>query len=212
MRRPQGGGDGPEKSGTEKPSLAYRRHQKDIWNGKPSHKYLRLVPHIKGARIVEMGAAEGVLALMLAERGASVAAIERNPGRHLEACRLKARWQDLGRKVGRCRMILGDITDHLDLLKDADTFVAIRAIYYMRDDIDNLIQCVFESGITNVVLCGNPSRAFRYDRYKGNPPDKLGRFNLYASVRGMERLLKDHGYRIDRSIIDGDPIVIGIRE
>jgi hypothetical protein len=193
--------------------LAYRRHREQIWNGKPSEKYKRLMKHIEGERIVEIGAAEGVLALMLAGReGTLVAAVERHQGRHYEACRLKERWRELGKHVSGCRMVLGDIKDHLNLLDDADTLVAIRSIYYQKHDIDTLFDEVSRRGVQNIVLCGNPGRAARYVAAKGKPADKLGRFNFYASIDGMKEILTKHGYKIVHEVKQGDPIVVGIRD
>jgi hypothetical protein len=192
--------------------LAYRKNREIIWKGNTPHKYKRLLPYIEGKRIVEIGAAEGVLALMLAQRADTlVAAVERHQGRHMEACRLMDRWRDLGRNVDRCRMVLGDIKDHLNLLNEADTLVAIRCIYYFKDEIDVFFAEVSQRGIKNVVLCGNPGRAARYYAANGEPPDKLGRFNFYASVEGMSDVLTSHGYRITSEVKQGDPIVVGIR-
>jgi hypothetical protein len=193
--------------------LAYRRDRENIWKGKPSDKYKRLLPHIGGSRIVEIGSAEGVLALMLAGReGTLVAAIERHQGRHCEACRLKERWRDLGKKVEGCRMVLGDIKDHLDLLDHADTLVAIRSIYYQKHEIDTLFDEVSRRGVQNIVLCGNPGRAARYFGANGKPTDKLGKFNFYASIEGMSDVLTRHGYKIVHVVKNGDPIVVGVKE
>ena len=193
--------------------MEYRRHREKIWNGKPSDKYKRLLPHIKGQRIVEIGSAEGVLALMLAAReGTLVAAVERHQGRHYEACRLKERWRELGKRVEGCRMVLGDIKDHLNLLDDAETLVAIRSIYYQKHEIDTLFSEVSHRGIENVVLCGNPGRAARYAAANGKPNDKLGKFNFYASIDGMKEILTKHGYKITTVVHQGDPIVVGIRD
>jgi hypothetical protein len=193
-------------------SLAYRKHREAIWKGKPPEKYKRLLPHIEGDRILEIGAAEGVLALMLAERdGTVVAAVERHQERHIEACRLKSRWRDLGKKVDRCRMVLGDIEDHLSLLDDADTLVCIRSVYYFKERIDLFFAEVSQRRVKHIVLCGNPGRARRYFDANGKPDDKLGRFNFYASVEGMRTLLTSHGYHVTAEVRQGDPIVVGVR-
>jgi hypothetical protein len=214
MKREQPDSAGSERSGIEMMhSLAYRRHRENIWQGKPSDKYKRLLPHIQGERIVEIGSAEGVLALMLAQReNTLVAAVERHQQRHIEACRLKSRWRELGKKVDGCRMVLGDIKDHLNLLDDADTLVAIRCIYYLKHDIDHFFAEVASRRVEHIVLCGNPGRAARYFAASGKPADKLGRFNFYASIEGMREVLMSHGYKITKEIKQGDPIVVGIRD
>lgn len=212
MKKPPSDMSGQGASG--KFSLAYRKNRTEIWNGFPSNKYKRLLPYIKGHRVVELGAAEGVLALMMAHQGKDVFALERNEDRYAEARRLKERWRGLGKRVDTCHLILGDIRDHLDVLAATDTFVAIRSIYYLRNDIDSLFNTIATTQIPNVVLGGNNGRARRYAEARaagGVPTDNLGKFNRYASIEGMESVLKRHGYRIDRSLIDGDPVVVGIR-
>ena len=150
---------------------------------------------------------------MLAGReGTLVAAVERHQGRHYEACRLKERWRELGKKVEGCRMVLGDIHHHLNLLDEADTLVAIRSIYYQKHEIDTLFSEVSRRGVQNVVLCGNPGRAARYFGANGKPDDKLGKYNFYASIEGMSEILTKHGYKVAHVVRNGDPIVVGIRD
>lgn len=213
MKRVQPASAGSERSGIEEThSLAYRKYRAEIWKGKSADKYKRLLPFIDGDRIVEVGAAEGVLALMLAGReNTLVAAVERHQQRHFEACRLKERWRELGKKVAGCRMVLGDIKQHLDLLDDATTLVAIRSIYYLREQIGWFFNEVSHRGVQHVVLCGNPGRAARYFAANGKPSDNLGRFNFYASIEGMSEVLTNSGYKITRVIKQGDPIVVGVR-
>lgn len=181
-------------------SLAYRKNEAAILRGDVPEKYTRLLPHIPGQKILEVGAAEGVLALLLAKRGKDVTALEMSFERHESSKELAKHWGV------SADFQWGDIRNRLDDLKGFDTLVAIRMIYYLRDDLDAVFAEVAKH-IPNVVLCGNRNRA---NRWRAGEPDKLdGPFNKYASREGMKELLKRHGYTITKEITEGDEIVVG---
>lgn len=191
-------------------SLAYRKNRDAIWRGEIPEKYRRIIELVPGESVLELGSAEGVLSLLLAQRKQKVIALEMKTSRHEEALRLKAHWSKQGIDVGRCEMVPGRINDRLDLLQQVDTLLAVRSIYYLRDDIKDIFRTVGEH-VENVVLCGNKNRARKYQIANGNPDDALGKFNYYASLEGMEELLEGCGYEVVRTVPDGDPIVVGIR-
>jgi precorrin-6B methylase 2 len=207
------GGSRQESSGKSPPraSLAYRKNKEAIRQGEIPKKYTRVLDVVPGERIIELGAAEGVLSLLLAERKQKVYALELRPERHQEALCLQSLWQKQGRKVDNCEMVLGDIRDRLDLLADVDTLVAVRSIYYLRDQVEDVFAEVGKH-VPNVVLCGNGNRARSYFAANGHPDDNLGRFNFYASAEGMTQVLQGAGYKVTRTIPEGDAIVIGIKE
>lgn len=186
-------------------SLAYRKNEAAILAGDVPAKYTRLLPYITGDRILEIGSAEGVLACLLARAGKEVTALERNTERHQSAIRLYDEW------AGRSGFPPpdfenGDITERFDLLEGADTFVAVRVIYYLRDRIDEVFAQV-AMHVPNVVLCGNRGRTANY--HNGTPDEPLGEYNFYASAEGMTALLCRHGYEIAAEVREGDAIVVG---
>ncbi len=193
-------------------SLSYRKNTDAIWRGDVPDKYLRLLPHITGRHILEMGAAEGVLSLLLADRdpAAHVVALEQSQERHEAALALKAQWLKLGRRVERCDMVQGDIRGCSSFFYGVDTFVAVRAIYHLRDSVDIVFHAVSRR-VPNVVLCGNPNRARRHAAGQAETKDNLGDYNYYAGVDGMKDLLERHGYTIGAVVSEGDPIVTGHR-
>jgi hypothetical protein len=195
--------------GTERRSLAYRQAQADIWEGKVPAKFHRLLPFIGGGRVLEIGAAEGVLALLLSResRVDLVTALELRKERHQEGQRLQRAWAEQGFDVSRCLMLQGDIRDRLDLLQTVETLVAVRSIYYLREDARQVIAAAHRF-VPRVVLCGNRNRAAQSRQH---PRSELGRFNFLASIDGMTWLLKKAGYQIATVVAEGDPIVVGVR-
>lgn len=189
-------------------SLAYRNDYDDIWNGEVPNKYRRLLPFIEGRHILEIGAAEGVLSLCLAreEQAETVTGLELREYRHQEGLRLQARWRALGFPVDRCTLVCGDIREHPALFDGMDTLVAIRTIYYLRDDAQGVLRRAAQQGVARVVLGGN---AGRQRQYRHAPKTELGQFNRLASVEGMRALLEGAGYEVVHAVDQGDPIVVG---
>jgi 2-polyprenyl-3-methyl-5-hydroxy-6-metoxy-1,4-benzoquinol methylase len=188
-------------------SLAYRKNTDAIWRGDAPEKYRRLVPFITGPRVLEIGAAEGVLALLLAEKGLTVTACERRSERHQEALLLQHRWKKLGRKVDGCEMILADITKRPNLFQNIDCFVAVRVMYHLRESARMVVAWAASANVPRIVFCGNKNRALRFEQ--GKPDEGLGHWNYYSTIKGMSDLLTGAGYKIERIVSEGDPIVIG---
>lgn len=189
-------------------SLAFRKHEDDIRAGRPPEKYTRLLPHIPRGRILEVGSAEGVLALLLAERGDQVTALERCEARHEAAQQLYGDWLGRERQFKAPLFVNGSIGENLGLLGNKDTFVAVRAIYYFGDQLEDIFNEVARK-VRNVVLCGNGNRANRW-RMGNNEETKAD--NYYASHEGMSALLKRHGYSIVNEVRQGDEIVVGRKD
>jgi len=189
-------------------SLAFRKNEAAIQRGEVPEKYTRLLPFISGKRIIEIGSAEGVLALLLARMGKEVTAIERSEERHKAANDLYTGWLAREQRFSAPVFINGDIADHLYALHNKDTLVAVRMIYYLGDRLDRVFADVARF-IPTIVLCGNKNRAARWRA--GAPDEPLGDMNRYAAREGMIELLQRHGYRIAAELREGDEIVVGRR-
>lgn len=184
-------------------SLAYRKNEASILRGDVPQKYLRIIPFIHGNKILEIGSAEGVLALLLARQGKQVTAIERQRERHEAAQKLRDAWEANG-----VRFVNGDIRDNLRRLEGVDTLVAVRMIYYLKDDLDAVFKAVANK-VPNVVLCGNRNRADRHRKGIVDPNSNAD--DYYASREGMRDVLQRHGYVIVEEVTEGDEIVVGRR-
>lgn len=189
-------------------SLAYRKNEAAILAGDVPDKFTRLLPFIDGKNILEIGSAEGVLALLLSRHGKFVTAVERSADRDRMARALGKAWDILFDIQGGVEFVNADISDRLDLLNGIDTVVGVRSVYYLRDDIDRVFGKVAQK-VPNVVLCGNANRARRWRA--GTPDEPLGDFNRYAAREGMVELLTRHGYQIIDECREGDEIVVGKR-
>lgn len=190
-------------------SLAYRNNEAAIIRGDVPEKYLRILPFVTGQRILEIGSAEGVLALLLAREGREVTAVEKSYERHEAAHELFLHWKERYRIRTAPKFICGDITDMLGLMEGAETLVAVRSIYYLACQLNTVFAASAKAGIKNVVLCGNKNRAERWRN--GNPDPPLGDMNRYAAREGMEALLGRHGYDVVQTVREGDEIVVGRR-
>jgi SAM-dependent methyltransferase len=189
----------------------YRDNEETILMGKIPERYMRLVSLIPGSRVLEIGAGEGVLSLLLAREKEKVFAVDISPFRNKKALELQSIWREKGFNVNRCEMVLGNIKDHLDLLKEIDTVVAVSCIYYFRDDIYNIFKTIARHA-TYVVLAGNAHRGQEYFKF-GNRSLDIGKYNYYASLEGMKLILKQNGYKIIKEMDKGNqPVVVGFKK
>ena len=57
----------------------------------------------------------------------------------------------------------GNIKDQLHLLRFVDTLLAVRSIYYLREDVRGVFEVVSRH-VPNVMLCGNKNPAPQISR------------------------------------------------
>lgn len=192
-------------------SLAYRKNEAAIRSGEVPPKFPQLLQYIPMGRTLEIGSAEGVLALLMAKHGYEVAALEKSEERYETALALRDQWVADCPQMHSARFFKGDIRDNLFLLNQTDTLVAVRMIYYLRDALDEVFAEV-ATKVPNVVLCGNGNRASRWRA--GMPDAPLLEWNKYAAREGMIELLERHGYRIvkEGSVNKGDEVVVGRKD
>jgi hypothetical protein len=189
----------------QRKSLAYRKNEAAIWSAHVPPKYTRLLPFIAGQKVIEVGAAEGVLSLTLACEGHDVVAVELRNQRHVEALKLQAQWAALGKDVSKCKMVNADIREAPWLFESMDTAVFVRSVYYLRDQAQEIVNAAAKC-VGEIVMCGNGNRAAAYAL------DRSDTFNKLASLEGMSELITNAGFEIVKTVAEGDPIVVGRRK
>lgn len=195
-------------------SLEFRRHEELISEGNVTAKYARILPFVPGETVFEMGAAEGVLSLLLSERKEKVWAVERSLERHQRAKELKDQWLARGFPAESCEMLHGDLSDHMELLDASETFLAVRALYYLGKGIEDVVAQAWKN-VDNIVLVGNRFRSEKYfsGRTSSHSVGQVeGLNNYYASLDGMWTLVSRQGFSVRHAIPDGDPILVACRE
>lgn len=189
-------------------SVDYLAHEKILKEGLLPDKFARLLPLIEGDRILEIGSAEGILAMALTASKSRVVSLDITPARQEAGKKLQEAWINAGRgEVTRCEFICGDIFERFDLLKDADTVIASRVIYYFHEAMHDLISACAKHGVSGIVLVGNEYRAVAWDQNRDGK--ELGKYAYYSTVAGMKELLETHGYAAVTVIPEGDPVVVG---
>ena len=187
-------------------SVDYRKHKSLLQNGDAPEKFKRLAEIVPGDKIVDVGAGEGILSLVIAASKAKARAIDVTPRRYETGLALKEKWLSLGKTAEGCEYVLGDALADPSLLDGFDTLVASRVIYYFGDNIDRFIAQAAER-VEYICLVGNASRNRRYAR--GKVPADIGENVKYSTPEGMKSLLQKHGFEIIQTADFGDPIVIG---
>ncbi len=172
-------------------SLFYRENKADIDAGRVPARYSRVARCVSTDSAAEMGSAEGTLGLLLADAGKRYIGIEPNPARHALAVSRVAE-HDLKASHG---LLFGDLRHHLGVLDGFDTFVGMRCIYYLREDVERVFDHICSS-VKEVVLTGN---AERESRFLAGDRGNLGEFERFATLDGMTDLLMRRGFRITQS-------------
>ena len=193
-------GDNKKKKAPTK-SIAYRSNEESILQGDIPEKYTRILPYVKGERVLDIGAAEGVMSFLLTKSKKRVYALEKSAHRFQESYKVREALKEKGFPVERCELLMGSIDDRLDLLDMVDTVVAIRVIYYFHDANKTLAE--IGKKVENVVLGGN---AEKVDAYNNGMQTKR---NYLSTIEAMKKLLEDNGYEITTIVAEGDPIVVG---
>ena len=138
-------------------------------------KFTRLVDLVPGQRILELGAAEGVLSLLLAQKKEKVFALELKEERHEEA---RTSQGVLAGARSRCRTLRDGARQH----QGAASSREVRSTRCSRSAPSTILAAISTDAfdavgrhVPNVVLCGNRNRARKYAESHGNPDDPLGK-------------------------------------
>lgn len=192
----------------------YSESKQLLSSQKWSNRVIEIGELVKGDRILEIGAAEGLQSLYLAQFKSYVCGIEISNLRYQKALELSKNMEKLGYRISNCDFIHGDILRQADLLKDFDTILIVRVLYHFRqmDDIYLLVDSIL-SKVNSVIIVGDRIKSEMFYAFnvsmKWNPVP----FFNFASHEGMEFLLERADFSVSKGETTfGDPYVVGVKK
>lgn len=210
----RGAGYVPYSFRNERHQIEFRKNRESIARGDIPARYQRTAELVPGSRVIDIGSADGTLALVLAQIKDFVIGAELMLYRHKTAQEMKATWAARGAKTDNLRFINRGARRLGKALDQVDTVVMSRTLYHLRDDAEWLFdQIQAKSNIKNVALFGNRDKEQEWFDTKGEKPG-LGKHLALAGQEGMEDILTRHGFTVTVSIPSTDsedPVVIGTR-
>jgi hypothetical protein len=161
---------------------------------------LRRTARWRGARVVDVGGAQGIFGRMLLGAGAAeVVVVEPQSNRVEDGLRLH--------DDPRLRFEHADILERLELLAGADTVTALHCLHQLGPGVHQLFAAIAASPVKRVVLQGGTSHAARIE-----PAQEEGLYGSALGVpEGMTRLLERYGFRAGLHDHRRYPVVIGVR-
>ena len=110
---------------------SFDENEECIRQGEMPERYKEISGLVAGDAILEVGSADGTLALVMAMTHQKVIACEVMAYRHNAALKLQQLWHDKGHDVDKCVFVNADIQDAMKYLHEVDTLVVIRTIYHL---------------------------------------------------------------------------------
>lgn len=204
----------PYRIRNERHQVEFRKNREQIALGDVPDRYKRTASYVPGKRVLDIGSADGTLALFLAQSKEFVIGAELMRYRHKTAQEMQRTWASRGARTDNLKFVNRGVKRVKPLLNEVDTIVLSRTLYHLRDDAFWLFKELERSeNIEYVALFGNRDKEKEWFDTDGNQPG-LGKYLALASKHGMEELLTNHGFSIETSIASTeteDPIVIGAR-
>lgn len=161
---------------------------------------LRRLGPVAGARVLDVGGAEGIFGAMLLGAGAAEVTVIEPQAERVGDGRLLHR-------NPRLRFEHADVLDRLELLAGADTVTALHCLHQLGPRVHALFEAIAASSVERVLLQGGTSHAARVHAAQAA--------GLYGSALGlpdgMARLLERHGFRPTVHDHRRYPVVIGAR-
>jgi hypothetical protein len=205
----------PYRLRSERHQIEYRKNKSEIARGVVPARYVRTAEKVPGQKILDIGSADGTLALVLAQSKQLVIGSELMRYRHRAALQTKNAWSQRGVPTDNVRFVNRSVKRIRPFLKEVDTVVISRALYHFREDAFWLFRQIEKSpNIHHVALFGNREKEREWLTTRGTNPG-LGKYLALATQNGMEDILTRHGFTIEASIPSTrteDPVVIGVRK
>jgi uncharacterized UPF0146 family protein len=171
------------------------------WRARRRYRFvLRCVKPTAGARVIDVGGAQGIFASMLLAAGAAeVTVVEPKERHYADGTRLH--------RDPRLHFVHDDVFARLELLAEAELVTALHCLHQLGPAVHELFEAIAASPVKTVVLQGSISHHSRvepvHERELWGPA--LG---LPAGMRG---LLEAHGFRARLHPHRRYPVAVGVR-
>lgn len=171
------------------------------WRARRRYRFvLRCVKPAPGARVVDVGGAQGIFASMLLASGAAEVSVVEPKARHLaDGTRLH--------RDPRLRFVHDDIFARLELLAGAGVVTALHCLHQLGPAVHELFEAIAASPVKTVVLQGSVSHHSwlepQHERELWGPALGL--------PQGMVGLLERHGFQARLHPHRRYPVALGVR-
>jgi len=161
---------------------------------------LRRAAPAPGARVIDVGGAQGIFGAMLLRAGAAaVTVVEPKDRHHADGTRLQ--------RDPRLRFVHDDILSRLELLAEADAVSALHCLHQLGPGVHELFDAIEDSPVRRVILQGSLSHEAgveaKHERELWGP--------ILGLPRGLTRLLEAHGFSPRLHPHRRYPVVVGTR-
>ncbi len=167
---------------------------------------------IKGNNVIEIGCAEGLLTLRLAQDRSSIIGYEISEHRYKKALELKHNLLEKGLNVSNVSFINKDILSEDHIPECVDSIIAVRVLYHFRRkrDLDRLVDN-YIAKCKYVLFVGDRFKAEIYDSFNVDFCYHPTKYFYFATKAGMHSLLARGDFQINTGVTSyGDPYVIGV--
>lgn len=171
------------------------------WRARRRYRFvLRCVKPTPGARVIDVGGAQGIFAsMLLSADAAEVTVVEPKP-RHYEDGRCLQR-------DPRLRFVHDDIFGRLELLAEAEVVTALHCLHQLGPRVHELFDAIEASPVKTVVLQGSISHhswvEARHEQELWGP--------MLGLPQGMVGLLEAHGFQARLHPHRRYPVAVGVR-
>ncbi len=188
-------------------SLSYRKNLELIISGGFPKRFVEVGDLVEGESVLDVGGAEGSLALYLASKGKTVTVLDKSPER-VEAGMMLVKQVVGPDPRGTVSFLLGDAIEVLPRLeKRFDSIVFMRSLYYFRDDGVKVLSMA--RGLTSqLILVANGNRERDFLTNPKYQHGGLGKFNFWSTLEGMEVAARMAGFTVEDKILQDDPILV----
>jgi SAM-dependent methyltransferase len=199
----------------EQHQVEFRKNKEAIRSGFVPERLVSFANQIPGKKILEIGSADGTLALELGRRGKEVVGLELTKYRHETAVWLREEWVKQGIPVQNVKFVRSSASNAQDYVFQAETLVLSRTLYHLGEEAFMLFEMACKSPtIKYVAILGNRVKE-RIFESGGSIPGLPGRYLKLSSLEGMSDFVQSFGFAValaQEATNSRDPMVIASKQ